>query len=259
MSTQTGLRYLTMPPDMDGSAYEFPKDDFLPASQEPKRFKRFVPAPPIHMSPVLGWATDPAMVQALALSNGGWVSQDGRVLAKGTTYGTDALRALPETNAAVEANGKDFRETQLDKHVEEGGTVKEFNENWEPSMFDTSSGFFPKFLHEAGWLEIDLMRDEGVKVMGTRTNFVDLDKYRVPLVALAEALECRIYAGPADRKMRVLYDPADPEGLINGVEMRENWYGVPNERHPRWLSTDVPDVEEYDEYDEDGLLIGPRP
>lgn len=187
--------------------------------------------------PVVGHATDPEIAQALAKCGGGWVSKDGRVLTKGSGHLGEALRSYQETAAVVAAHGraerdhrdlysKTLTENQA-RYGDDGETV--FNAyNPAPDLY--------RSLASAGWIEVELCREYGVKVMGINDELNEADDYRDTLVALGEGLDCLVLANRVSQRFDLLYDPSDPDGSVNGV--REELDLDVNRFRAKWLSTD---------------------
>lgn len=269
MTTQTpqsGLTELTLPTERQG-AYSVAPAEPAGNSWHPGRFSRFVPAPRGRVNPVVGLATDRPVALALAQGMGGWVNRDGRVLTKGSTVGNTALAALPETAAIVAAYEKAeediraCRDAAFDEsraeHIAKGRSEETFY--FSHGTFDLANELepFTRFLDRGGWLKVDLCRDQGVKVMGTESDVVEVDAYRRPLVALADILECRVFDGRVYHWPQLLYDPSEPDGTVKGIRtVDDEDDAVEDDRlKARWLSTDEID----DELDYDGDEDFPAP
>ncbi|WP_411902739.1 hypothetical protein [Methylorubrum thiocyanatum] len=244
MTSSSRLRRL----DRSGSAGHA-EEPFLETEREPsvlhQRFTRFLPEQRGQVEPVVGLASDPLVVRALALAGRGWINKDGRILTAGSCKNEDVLSVLPETAAIVErfenaeAALRDLRdecvEESLALHLSKGRSQESFTFSHGAFNVDHRTPFLHDFLDEAGWLEVDLLRDEGVRKVfcDVRLTEESVAAYRDVVVALGESLRCRVVHGGKDGNPELLFDPTDNDGLGYRDPKPLAWPGMVRDRDNR--------------------------
>ncbi|MCB4802167.1 hypothetical protein QO001_001427 [Methylobacterium brachiatum] len=228
-----------------------------------------MPEPRGRIEPVSGPATDPSVLKALALGGRGWVSRDGRVLAAGSAKGGTALAALPETAAAVvafegaDAALKALRERYVNeglaRHLGRGGSRNSFH--FSHGSFDLANPmpWFHDFLDKAGWIEVELARDEGVRKAFCDGRLLEgsVEAYREVLVTLGDGLGCRVCHGFKDDFATLLYDPTDNDGLGYREPRPVEWPGCERDPEDRDLPLWTSRFDEDDDADEAGFPASP--
>lgn len=179
-----------------------------PARPEP-RFTRFMPAPRGRMKPVVGSIGDKPAMQALALSGGGWLHEDGRLVSNGSCQGTDALRVLPATVPILDrldgelASVKTVRQAEYDarlaRHLAQGKGEEEFydddaDQDYAAQIAEDHPGpDVEETLARAGWIPLDLRRDRGVKEIRVTAEITRGSSHEGHLTALVNLLDCRLH------------------------------------------------------------------
>lgn len=179
---------------------------------KPSAAKRYTPfAPPQRgvVQPVGGAVDDFRVSRALAACGRGWISRDGHVVTQGSMGGWKALKTFPASAAIMERldEQKDAArsarsrawDASLSDYLRRGRTEEEFREDARES--DYAEQLESEFrdpnidfeLREAGWYEIELRRDEGVKEVFCKHLIDEGDPLVDHMQTLAEKLRCRLH------------------------------------------------------------------
>lgn len=210
MAGSSGLRGLVRagePAAMDEALLR--SDEPHPAASSEPRYTRFLPAPRGRMEPVAGTIGDRDAVHALAVSGGGWLHADGRIVANGSASGMNPLCIILEMTpvierlagevAAVEALRQADRDALLAEYLATGRTEDEFH--FDDADHDYAAEIAKDHpgpdvegeLGRAGWIALDLWRDRGVKEIRVTGQRVASASHEEHLSALADLLEARLH------------------------------------------------------------------
>ncbi len=208
MAEVSGLRQLAR---AGGSAAmdetQFANDEPVPRS-DAVGVTRWLPRQRGTVQPVLGTVGDPAALRALTLSDGGWLHEDGRLVADGTFRANDALRVAPEMAAVFERLDAEVKAVEASREAAWDALLAHYqsmglSENCligdcqEHGYVDDIDERHPMPDHRAefaraGWIRLAMSRQGDAKMISVRSEPAEGRSYEDHLLALSGALRCQV-------------------------------------------------------------------